>query len=185
MNKSNIVLESAQKGKNIIFFKFNKKLLNTIVFDAIILYVLISIPVLSHIINIPLYLIEPMKYMLVVAIIISHKYNVFFIAAIMPFISNQITGHPIFPKNILIGAEQVFIVVVFYYLYEKYTLNKNLSLSVGIVFGKIFYYTIKMSLISIGMIAGPIISTPLQYQIISLVAINLLFLLGASSDRRK
>lgn len=122
-------------------------------------------PALSHLINLPVYLIEPVRLMLILSIAHSSKTNTFILALTLPLFSHLISAHPVFLKTLLISFELVLFSFLFYELSKKFK-SVFLVMFVSITAGKVFYYLFKYVLITSGLIQSELISTPVYLQLI-------------------
>ena len=137
----------------------------SLLLDFIALVFVYFVPTLSHLLNLPVYLIEPMRLMLVLSIIHTHKYNAYILAITLPLFSYLVSGHPYILKIGLISAELVLNVWLFY-TFDKYFRSAFFSMLSAIVASKIIYYLLKASLISLAFIHTELFSTPLLIQVI-------------------
>src|SRR6056297_734588 len=87
---------------------------NQALFDLAAIAFIYFIPALSHMLSFPLYLLEPMRIVLILALVHTHKVNALVLAATLPFFTFLVSGHPVLPKAILISAELVLNVVLFF-----------------------------------------------------------------------
>ena len=88
-------------------------------FRTISLYVLlctavVAVPALSHAVALPFYLFDPMRLLLFVAIIGSSRRNALLMAMWMPLLAMLTSGHPVFPKVVLIQGELVLNTLLFF-----------------------------------------------------------------------
>ena len=83
-------------------------LLDSILISAFSLFI-----AFSHLIPVPLYLLDPMKVFILIPLLFSRQQHALVIAILLPLISTVISGHPIFPMNILIGIELGTFVILF------------------------------------------------------------------------
>lgn len=141
----------------------NESRLRNISFDLIALSIITIIPALSHMISVPLYLLEPMRIVLLISLLHTSKRNGFMLAFILPFFSLLLSNHPSLTKTILIASELTLNVWLFYLLNQKIK-NDFLSMFLSIIASKIYYYTIKFFLISVGLMNTELISTPIYLQ---------------------
>jgi len=146
--------------------------LRVIVFDLIALSVIYLIPTFSHIINFPVYYLDPMRLMLFLVIIHTDRKNSYLIAATLPLVSYLSSSHPVLIKSITMSVELLLNVWLFYE-FSKLFKNKFIPASLSIIFSKIVYYVIKYFLVSVSLISTNIISTPLYIQIAVLLFISL------------
>lgn len=136
--------------------------LKALLIDLSVIAVIYFLPVLSHIINFPLYLIEPMRIAVVFCLLHTNKRNVLFIAFTIPLFSFFLSSHPAILKSVLIIAELLINLFLFYVLVRKQ--NIFLSMFLSIIISKIFYYSIKFILIQMNLMDGSLISTPIYIQ---------------------
>ena len=124
------------------------------------------VPTISHLISLPLYFIEPMRLMLVLALVHTHKNNAYILALTLPLFSYLISGHPVLPKMILITSELSLNVFLFYLLSSK---MKPVfpAILLSIIISKLAYYLIKYILINMAIIHSGLISTPIFIQLIT------------------
>ena len=91
----------------------------TFLLDFILILFIYFTPALSHLFAFPIYYLDPMKIALVFAIIFTSKRNTFLIAITLPLFSYFVSAHPQFIKAILISAELLVNLSLFYYLIKK------------------------------------------------------------------
>ena len=157
----------------------------SILIDLSALAFIYFVPTISHLINLPLYLIEPMRLMLVFALVHSNKTNAYIIALTLPLFSFFMSGHPVFPKMVLIAIELAINVYLFYFLARKIK-SVFPAIFLSIIFSKIIYYLLKFGLISLTILNTEVISTPLFIQLITtLVFSSYLYLFYKKNNRIK
>lgn len=139
----------------------------SIVFDLLALLFIYFVPAISHLLSFPVYYIEPMRIMLILAIVHTTRKNAYLLAFTLPLFSLLISAHPSLIKTSLVTGELLLNVWLFFFLSEK-LVNKTLSIFLSIVVSKILYYLIKFLLINSALISGELISTPIYIQIIML-----------------
>ncbi len=145
----------------------NKRIpLRGILIDITALTFIYFIPTLSHMLNLPVYLIEPMRLMLIIAMVHSSKANAYFLALTMPLFSFLISSHPSFYKMLLISFELVLNVFVFYLIVDRVK-HVFTAIFAGIVISKLVYYALKFGFIGLALIGGSLVSTPLFIQLIT------------------
>ena len=150
--------------------------LNTrsIVLDILALAFIYFVPTISHLLNVPLYLVEPMRIMLILAIAHTKKKNAYLIALTLPLFSFLISGHPNIFKAVIMTMELLLNVWLFYELTKR--TNQFVAMLSSIILSKIFYYLLKFGLISFAVLQTDLISTPIYLQVItSLVFSGYLF----------
>ena len=150
-----------------------EKILFYLIIDVLALTLLVAIPVFSHWISFPLYLYSPMRFIVFCLIITTTRKNALLLALLLPFISTFISGHPIFPKNILISIELITNVLLFYKL-SNLKVNTSVAIILSVSFSILLYYLLKYALITTGLLNLELISTPFSYQVSSLIVIILM-----------
>ncbi len=140
----------------------------SLLIDILGLAFIYFIPTLSHLLSFPLYLVEPMRVMLIIAIAHTTKRNAYLIALTLPLFSFLVSAHPVFLKTMLITIELVLNVWLFYFLANRWK-NYFAAIVTSIIISKAFYYVMKFGLISYGMIESNLISTPLYLQAITML----------------
>jgi hypothetical protein len=140
--------------------------LRAVLIDILALAFIYYVPALSHMLALPVYLIEPMRLMLIVAMVHSNKTNAYIIALTMPLFSFLVSGHPSIYKTLLISTELVLNVFVFYFIAARV---KHIFVAIfsGIVLSKLVYYALKFGFIGFALIGGSLVSTPLYIQLIT------------------
>ena len=140
----------------------------SILTDVSALAFIYLVPSISHLINMPVYLIEPMRLMLILALVHTNSKNAYILALTMPLFSLIISGHPALPKMILIDIKLSLNVFLFYAL-AKYMKIVFPAILISIVSSKIIYYLLKFILINLAVINTELISTPILVQVITTV----------------
>lgn len=143
-----------------------KKTLTSVIIDLSALALIYFVPTLSHLMNLPLYLIEPMRLMLVIAMVHTSKNNAYIIALTLPLFSYLISSHPVFPKMILIAFELSLNVYLFY-TFSRIIKIIFPSILLSIVLSKTIYYIIKFGLIQMAILQTGLISTAIYIQVIT------------------
>lgn len=141
--------------------------IRTIIFDVLALLAIYLVPAISHLFSFPVYYLEPMRIMLILAIAHTSRKNAYLIALTLPIFSLLISAHPSLIKTSLITGELLLNIWLFFYLSEKLS-NKSLSIVLSIIASKLFYYLVKFLLITSVLMSGELISTPMYIQIIML-----------------
>jgi hypothetical protein len=154
----------------------NELKLSRILTDIFIVTGILVIPIISHSLSIPFYLIEPMRLAVVYVLLFDSKYHAYRLAIMLPFFSYMFTGHPFLLKALLICLElcvQVFSINYFRRLIPRLYLIVIASVFVS----KLFYYTLKWSFLQLNFINGHLISTSLVYQLIPIIILSISCLL--------
>jgi hypothetical protein len=145
--------------------KTHKETLQSLLLDIGSLGFIYMVPTISHLFSLPIYLIEPMRLMLILALVHTSKANAFIIALSMPAFSYFMSGHPLFPKMILISFELILNVLLFYGLMKKIKFVFP-SIILSILLSKVMYYLIKFALIDFAILDTDLFSTPIYLQLI-------------------
>jgi len=148
-----------------ILIKDYKRSFVTSLFDLLALTFIFYLPAISHLLSFPLYLLEPMRIVIILSLVHSTKNNSILLAALLPVFSFVISSHPHLLKSILISAELFLNVILFLFIYKKLG-NAFYSMLMSILASKLFYYFIKYFLISFQILDSELISTPIYLQII-------------------
>jgi hypothetical protein len=149
--------------ETILYKKVNKEIIKNSIIDLLAVALIYFIPTFSHLFALPIYYIEPMRLMVIIAIAHTSKKNALILAATLPIFSFVFSTHPIFLKTLLITGELILMVFVYYFFSKK--INNNLvSILLGIGLSKIAYYNVKYLLIVSVLINGDLISTPIYIQ---------------------
>ncbi len=142
-----------------------------ILIDLSALAFIYLVPTLSHLLALPVYLIEPMRLMLILALVHTNRNNCYLLALTMPLFSFIISGHPVFAKMFLIAAELSLNVFLFYLLSKR---MKHLfpAIFLSIVLSKAVYYLLKFILIQLAVINTGLVATPLLVQLVMAVVFS-------------
>lgn len=150
----------------------NKLFAKSILLDLSALAFIYLVPTFSHLTALPIYLIEPMRLMLVLALVHTNKRNAYILALTLPIFSFLISSHPVFAKMLLISFELSLNVYLFYLLKDR-LLKVFPAILLSIVFSKLAYYAIKFGLLSYAILDGHLISTPLLIQVLTTAIFSL------------
>ena len=148
---------------------------NTFLIDVALIAALYFLPSLSHVTALPLYMLEPMRVALIIALLFTNRANAYFIAFTIPLASAMITGHPTPLKALLMGIEFSILVACYSYLVQVARIPAFAALTAAILVGKVVYYTMKSAALGAGLLTGSLISTPLQIQLMLAVGTAAIF----------
>jgi len=154
---------------NLVSSRVNYK---SILFDVVSLAFIYFIPAFSHLFNIPIYLVEPMRIMLILAMVHTSKTNAYFIALTLPLFSFLISSHPNVFKGLIMTAELILNVWLFFEISKRMT-NQFVSMISAILISKLVYYLLKFVLISFAVLESGLITTPIYLQVITSVIFSL------------
>ena len=85
----------------------DRPVFKTVTLNVLLCAGVVAIPSLSHATALPLYRFEPMRLLLFVAILTTNRRNALLMALWLPLLSFLTSGHPIFPKFVLIQGDLV------------------------------------------------------------------------------
>jgi hypothetical protein len=116
-----------------------KELIRALVIDMTALGFILLTPSIAHLFSFPVYMLEPMRVMLILSLAHSGRRNSYLLALALPLFSFLVSGHPEPVKMMIITAELVLNVYLFY-LFVSRARNIFLSGVLSIVISKIFCY---------------------------------------------
>lgn len=149
--------------------------IRSIIFDILAISFIYFVPTISHLLSLPVYLIEPMRLMLILALVHTTKQNAYILALTMPLFSFLLSAHPVFPKMLLITFELGLNVFLFHLLVNKFR-NTFFPILLSILGSKVIYYIIKFGLIQFAILKSGLISTPILIQaVMTLIFSSYLF----------
>lgn len=133
--------------------------------DVALLAAMYLLPSLSHLTALPLFMLEPMRVALIVALLFTNRANTYLIAITIPLASSVITGHPEPLKAALMCVEFSVLVAAYGHLARRIGIQTFAALTAAILIGKLVYYALKSAALSAGLMTGSLISTPVGTQI--------------------
>ena len=155
--------------------------------DAVAVLFVLAVPALSHLTPVPFYLLDPMRLAVLGALLASRsRVNGLVLAAALPLISFAVSGHPVFPKYLIIAAELSVNVLLFVWL-EKVFAGRRFGVGIAafasILLSKAFYYGLKALVLGAGLMQMELVSTALWVQLVVAVLIYAGFAIIWRSDR--
>ena len=173
--------------------------------DAVALLFVLVVPALSHLTAVPFYLLDPMRLAVLGALLASRsRMNGLVLAVALPLLSFGISGHPVFPKCLVIAAELSVNVLLFWWLASVVkptsgagkevaaepdsgedaaaepagnAVRIGLAAFLSILLSKAFYYGLKALVLGAGLMQMELVSTALWVQLVVAVAISVCFAL--------
>ena len=143
----------------------SRRTITAVIFDILALTFIYFVPTISHMLSFPLYLVEPMRIALILALVHTTKRNAYIIAITLPLFSFLVSAHPVFYKMMLISGELVINVWLFYFILSI-TKSAFLSIISSILLSKAVYYLAKIVAVGLILKTGEsIISTPIYIQL--------------------
>jgi hypothetical protein len=124
-----------------------KEALKTALIDLSALALVYFTPTLVHLLNFPVYMLEPMRVMLIISFAYSAKRNSYLLALSLPLFSFLVSGHPEFLKMMVITAELTLNVYLFYFLLERRS-GTFLAALLSIAGSKLFCYLLYLVVFS-------------------------------------
>lgn len=151
------------------------KYIKITLWDVLLLGTVYLLPTFSHLLGVPLYLIDPMRIMVLGSVLLlKNKMNAYLLAFTLPLFSFLVSGHPIFLKNFLISIELGVNVFLFFTFFHKIRIIFP-SIFLSIIGSKLIYYILKYFMIVIGLLHTNIISTSLWIQWSVVLSISIIF----------
>ncbi|MDO9512441.1 MAG: hypothetical protein Q7J34_11830 [Bacteroidales bacterium] len=135
------------------------------IIDLVALAVVFFTPAFSHLMNFPLYLIEPMRIMVILALLHTNRTNALILAVSLPVFSFAVSAHPVLLKMLLISAELSINVLLFSYFIKMMKAFPAMALSVFV--SKAIYYLLKYVVVMAGILQMSVISTSLWIQLLT------------------
>lgn len=168
------------KNAAIATYMGNTKL-RAILFDVFALAFIYFIPTLSHMLSIKLYMLEPMRIMLILAMVHTRRENAYVLALTLPFFSYLISAHPVFVKSALIAIELAAMVYVFHVLVRR--VHRFAAIFASIWISKLLYYGLKYIAIISVLPSEPLVGTPLLLQLVTSLVFSLYLFFAFKQQR--
>lgn len=115
---------------------------------------------------------EPMRIIVVIAMLHSSQYNAYLLAISLPLLSLLLSNHPSVMKTFILSAD-LLLNIFLYFRINKFYQNKFLSMAVSIIISKAVYYLLKYLLIKLSLIDGDLVATPLYIQFIIIITLSI------------
>ena len=128
-------------------------IINHVVLDAVLLTMVCLIPAASHLLSIPLYMLNPMLALLLTGVLVGKDWrNALLLAVLLPLTSSLLTGMPVAGKMVCMMAEMVTIVGLFTLLSKRWSTLP--AVLIAILAGKAVYYGLKAIVIAPAVLVG-------------------------------
>ncbi len=147
------------------------KLSASMVLDILAVLTIIFLGDIYRLIGYPVYILDPMRMMVILAIAFTPRWNAWVLALLLPFISFYLGGHPHLLKACLMATELLLNVWLFWFLFSKIRMSL-ISILLSIIISKAVYYLLKYICIQQGWISGELVSTPLDIQVITTIVFS-------------
>lgn len=164
--------------ENTLQISRNKSYISSIILDFLGVAFIYFVPTLTHLLNLPLYLFEPIRIAIVLAMLHTKKANAYFLALTLPVFSFAVAGHPILFKMLLISAELTLNVWLFFLIKKEFK-NIFAAMFFSILISKIAYYLLQYIFIVTSLLTWEEVVHPLLPQLIVLLALSGYALLSA------
>lgn len=142
-----------------------------IILDILALAFIYFLPALSHVGNYPLFLLEPMRIMMIIAIAFTSKRNAYIIAFTLPLFSFLLTDQPVLYKSLIMTLELGLNIWLFYFLSNKWK-NYFTAMLVSIIASKAVYFIAMFTLINTNLLQAELITSPIYFQIILMLVFS-------------
>jgi hypothetical protein len=139
-----------------------------VILDFVFLAFIYFVPALTHLVSLPVYFIEPMRLMLIFAILHTTKNNAYVIALTLPIFSFLISAHPSIIKSGLISIELFVNTLIFFQIIKKIP-NAFWAMIISVLASKVLYYLLKFTLLNLAVMEGSLVSTPLMIQLVMML----------------
>ena len=111
------------------------------------------VPAVSHLLALPLYMLNPMLALLLVGLLIGRDWrNAMVLAVLMPLVSCLVTGMPAAPKMVCMMAELATVATMFGWLQRKWAVLP--AVLTAVLAGKAVYYALKAVVIAPAVLVG-------------------------------
>ena len=146
--------------------------------DIVILLAIYFVPGLSHLVGVPLYYLDPMRFFLILGFFLTaNRNNAILLAITIPLFSYVVSGHPVLPKAFLISIELLSNVLILGYFIKSGKISLFFSIALSILLSKIVYYAFKYIFIQTGILEMELIATDLLIQFAVLLVLSIVFYL--------
>ena len=148
--------------------------------DAVLLTLACLIPAASHLLAVPLYMLNPMLALLLVGVLLGKDWrNALVLAVLLPLVSCLLTGMPAAPKMVCMMAELATVAGLFHLLSHRWTVLP--AVLVAVVAGKVVYYALKSIILAPAMLVG----TEWWIQLGTVIVWGGLFVMGYKMRNKK
>lgn len=128
-------------------------LTSLVLLDAALLTAACLIPAASHLLALPLYMLNPMLALLLVSMLVGRNWrNALAMAVLMPAVSCLLTGMPVATKMVCMIAELATVAAMFAWLQKRWAVLP--AVLTAIMAGKLVYYGLKAIIIAPAVLIG-------------------------------
>lgn len=148
--------------------EFPKKI---VLIDLIAISCVYFIPTFSHLLNLPFYLLEPIRIITLLSLIHTRKLNAYILALTLPVFSFAVSGHPVLFKMLIMTCELLANIWLFDFLNKKIN-NTEISMGLSVSISKLIYYTLQYIVISMNLLSWEQVEHPILPQVIVIFALS-------------
>ena len=131
----------------------SNKLMRLALTDMALLGVACLVPSVSHLLALPLNMLNPMLALLLAVLLIRRDWrNAMVLAVLMPLVSCLVTGMPAAPKMVCMMAELATVATMFGWLQRKWAVLP--AVLTAVLAGKAVYYALKAVVIAPAVLVG-------------------------------
>ena len=124
-----------------------------VMFDVVVIAILVAATATAHLLPFPLYYLEPMRLMLVLAMVHTTRTNSYLLAMVLPLLSWAVSGHPEPVKALIITVELVSNVAVYYWMITR--LQKPFAaMLISIILAKFLCYLLYWPVFSVAFMVA-------------------------------
>ena len=129
----------------------------------------------SHSIGLPLYKLNPMHWVIYLAILFRKPsaISIVVLAVAMPFTSLLLTGHPMVYKSVIMSVELSIYGIIFSLILNRVYQSITLAYIVSQIFGQVIYFSLKYLLIKMALMNSAMFSSSIIIQIIVFIILGL------------
>jgi hypothetical protein len=163
----------------------SKETYKGILIDIAALAFIYFAPAFAHWLNFPVYMIEPMRLMLVLSMAHSTRKNSYLLALTLPLFSLVVSSHPEFYKMLVITSELLLNVFLFYALSARIK-NAFLAMFPAIILSKLFCYLLYFIFFTPAFLRSEASTSFLVVQVITSVVFSFyIFIFALRKNRNK
>ena len=136
-----------------------KPIVNIAILDAALVAAACLVPAVSHLLAVPLYMLNPMLALLLAGMLVSGKmkaesgkWNALLLAVLMPVASCLIAGMPAAPKMVCMVAELAVVAALFGWLSRRWAVLP--AVLAAVLAGKVVYYALTALVIAPAELVG-------------------------------
>ena len=131
----------------------SNKIVRLALTDVVLVGAACLIPTVSHLLAVPLYMLNPMLALLLAGLLLGRDWrNALLLAVLMPLVSCLVTGMPAAPKMVCMMAELATVATLFGVLSRRWTALP--AVLTAVLAGKVVYYLLKALVIAPAVLVG-------------------------------